>query len=517
MKQIEDQTRRENVDRGIAVAAVLQAIPANVYIGFLVIVFGFIGLALFYGRDGLPVFVSTTLKVMLAVLIVCAVVGAVHVFRFISGVYHNASIQQTQRNIARATAERQLLLTEQQRLKNQQLLTRIQLEQQLPAIAQIAIERGLNFEYDGKGVIVTQLQQSIPSGYNHTQIPASFVEQLPEPYKMSDLLSNWTPTKDGILVGKNMNGLITIPAGESLCHTVFTGNTDAGKTNNERMMMIQLLYLEQICILCDRNFQRYRIDKKLNTTYNYEPIEQQLQYPVVTTANQALAMLKFIVSELDDRRIQRQKAIVHFPDWYLFMDELPAFCNEQPDIMHYVGRILREARQYGLFFIGAAQDLLNTTLKNDNGAIRDNLLTNFYGGGDDTTARLIMNLKNGEKLDETGLGVQGAVYIRAKGAKIERVKARTPLSDDPATQMLLSDMPVRQQLEMPVVESNATRVPTPDDGLSPDLQAVYNACEQLSDGGLKISSRNVEKITGINKDRANNLIQQLEMLGYVER
>ena len=70
------------------------------------------------------------------------------------------------------------------------------------------------------------------------QIPAQSTA-LPDPYKFSDVLQYWQPSEDGILLARTAQQLITAPPGETLCHTTFAGRTDAGKTNNERMLMIQ--------------------------------------------------------------------------------------------------------------------------------------------------------------------------------------------------------------------------------------------------------------------------------------
>jgi hypothetical protein len=72
-----------------------------------------------------------------------------------------------------------------------------------------------------------------------------------------------------------------------------------------------------------------------------------------------------------------------------------------------------------------------------------------------TTARLVLNLGRGETIDETGLGQKGIIYLRAKGAQIERVKCRTGLSDNEATMLLLGDRaPARQMADIPVYDDD---------------------------------------------------------------
>lgn len=417
-------------------------------------------------------FISNGLDVFLLLL---KVAGVSLVCLLIYGCYrmfHQGALHKAERTIAREAARKA-------QLNNDLLEAKVLATRQLPVIMKYAMEQGHNVKFAGLEV------SNYLSNVHTIGTPGTTVQQLaapgdyiPEPYKFSDVLQQFTPSNDGILLAKGRD-LITVPIGESLCHTTFTGNTDAGKTNNERMLMIQLAFLGQCIYLADRNFQPFREDKKLGVYYDYRPIVASLAHPPVTETKDAVALLRYLYSEVEGRRIERRKvqsanAIVPFKDKYLFFDELPAFAGESEEIMLLLGRLLREARQYGVFIIAAAQDLLNTTLNNDNGAIRDNLLTNFYGGGDMTTARLVLNLAKGMTIDETGLGVQGVTYLRAKGAKIERVKARTPLSDNAATMLLLGD---RQPVREPQTETlTLEREPEPEQ--ADDIQIIVDAWEQ---------------------------------------
>lgn len=377
-------------------------------------------------------------------------------------------------------------------IQNTVAQAKLKLIEELPAVMHRAIDAGMNIKFEGfeatrwesnLHTIASPLQQQklLPPG-----------DFIPEPYKFSDVLRSWEPTKDGILLAKG-HELITTPIGEGLCHTTFTGATDGGKTNNERLLLIQLLFLGQIVYLCDRNYQQYRLDSTLNCYYDYGPIATQLAYEPIVKASQGLALLKHLLEELEDRRARRRHNRVSFPDIYSVWDELPAFCYEEGEIMPLVGKFLRESRQYGIFFIAAAQDLLNNTLSNDNGAVRDNLLTNFYSGGDDTTARMVLNLKKGETIDETGLGVKGVNYLRSKGASIDHAKVRTPLSDDLATTMLLNGRaPVTRTLLLPEpIEVVKTRKATLQDAL--DIRKELGEmgrvklCEELTGRGLDCS------------------------------
>jgi hypothetical protein len=518
---------------GTVIAAVFLAIPSILWYTFTIVFFGFLLLALWFNHQNLEAFTHEVLLWVQRILMLSGLLLAATIVYRGYKVYHSIKMDLYERLNAKSVSERQMLLVEKQRLQNKQLAIRNSIEQQLPVLMKYAMEAGHNISWDGRGLKVENYLSNVHNIASpvSAQIGAPGPDTyVPEPYTFSDILANWEPTKDGILLAKKRD-MLTVPIGEDLCHTAFTGSTDAGKTNDERMLLIQLLYLQQICFLCDRNYAPMRADKKTGATYDYRPIEAQLRYPAIHESKEAVALLDHLIGELDTRRLQRRKAgnagyVIHFEDMYLFMDELPAFCQERPEIMQYVGRLVREARQYGIFFVGAAQDLLNATLKNDNGAIRDNLLTNFYGGGDMHTARLVLNLQRGETIDETGLGVKGVKYLRAKGAGIEHEKVRTPYADNDATLLLLSEMPPRIQLDRlmgptgKVVDSGSepvTDLPKSDTDLTGDLKRVYEAFCTLDDEGKRTSARGVEQITGIDKDKAKNLLNQLQAMGYINR
>lgn len=409
----------------------------------------------FYHHASMQDFMSSGLTVFFTVLKVLGVLLVLALAYIGYRFYHDFRMNTHERKIAGTRSLMETEKLEKIRLQNEQLRIKNEAYRYVPEIIKYAIQQGHNIEYSATGELRVQNYLSnihaIGNGTVERALLADSTDFIPEPYKFSDVLQNWQPSRDGILLAKGRE-LITVPIGEPLCHTTFTSNTDGGKTNNERMLLIQLAYLQQCIFLCDRNYQPFREDRKLSAEagypvyYDYRPVEKMLACEPIVTTQRAVTLLKFLYSVVEQRRLERRKvqnanAIVPFKDKYLVFDELPAFASEDKEIMILLGRLLREARQYGVFVIAAAQDLLNQTLGNDNGAVRDNLLTNFYGGGDMTTARLVLNLAKGQTIDETGLGRKGVTYLRAKGAGIERVKARTPLSDDVATHMLLDELP----------------------------------------------------------------------------
>lgn len=500
-------------------------IPESVYTAVIILVLLFIILTIWMNHSNLDAAMGTLMWWLKAFFYTGIALGIAFIGYRGYEHYHSGRMLHNERKAATLKLERMEIQVETERQK-------LEVTKQLPALLRYAMEQGHNVEISPKlDVKVTNYLSNIHTlgGAGDRALLAEAADYIPEAFKFSEILQNWQPSSSGILLAKGRE-MITVPPGEPLCHTTFTSNTDGGKTNNERMLLIQLAFLQQCIYLCDRNYQPFREDRKLKTWYDYTLIEQQLAMPPVVDTKTAVKLLMYLYGIVEDRRTERRKVqnancIVPFKDIYSVWDELPAFASEDKRVMEILGRLLRESRQYGVFVIAAAQDLLNQTLDNKNGGIRENLLTNFYGGGDMTTARLVLNLARGDTIDETGLGQAGITYLRAKGARIERVKCRTPLSDNEATLMLLGDMPARNATtfpSMPIVESEYPVAPIATTVaqvtkplLTPDQRAVVDAIAQLNDQGQQASSRNVAELADMGKDKAIRIMNELSEMGVL--
>lgn len=487
--------RNEEPNKLMGIAAIFQNIPKAVWYAALVLFLLFLGLVCWFLRSHFE-------TVIMVLFYTGASIAGLGVIRHASGQLRGIFGDAHDMTMMVIEKRKGLKMLDGMDVKLSREQERLAIDRYMPRAMELAMEAGKNITYTAKEIRIEDWKSNIhmfPQNNGKVEQIAG-PDYLPDAFKFSDMLdSGFRPSKEGILLAKKEDVLLC-PTGEGLCHTTFTGNTDAGKTNDSRLILIQLLYLREVVFICDKNYQSQRVDSKNpGVMYDYRPIERLLAHEPITESKDTLNFLLFALQELDRRRALRRYEPVSFPNWYLFIDELPAFCAEESDIMKQVGRIVREARQYGLFFIGAAQDVLLNTLGGDNGAVRKNFLTNFYGGGDATTAKMMLNIGPGESIDENGLGRMGVKYIRAKGAGIERVKARVPLSDDRSTHLLLGDIQPFVQVDVPVIEA-------PSDSR---LEAVYTACQELIEQGVRPSARKVEDITGIDRDTANKLMNVL--------
>jgi hypothetical protein len=108
--------------------------------------------------------------------------------------------------------------------------------------------------------------------------------------------------------------------------------------------------------------------------------------------------------------------------------------EECPDAVKTINRLLRQARQYGIHVLAEYQDAHVKTIGGNSGT-RSNYGTTFFLGGDFTTAKAMLGLPDGAKFDTTGLGKDGAVYLKSHSHNV--VPGRVPFFSNKALYMLL--------------------------------------------------------------------------------
>ena len=96
---------------------------------------------------------------------------------------------------------------------------------------------------------------------------------------------------------------------------------------------------------------------------------------------------------------------------FIVIDELPAIVKKISKAPEYLDTILKEGRKVGVYLISAAQDFLVKTI-GGTGAVRDCYRTAYYVGGDDRTAKVLLDATPPQE----GLG-KGVVYLRNASAR----------------------------------------------------------------------------------------------------
>ena len=435
-------------------------VPVIVWLFLCCLVGLFIGYSVFINWQAMPRVTKEIWVTVLVALIIASIYLFIRVCHNVFMMYHSGAKEVY-------TRKKEALQLANLELKNKKLSGELAVMNLMPEVIKYAIDQGHNVEYSGIKVIspLSNVHALPTDGKVVQQLLPTGPERIPEPYRLSDVLQNWTPTREGILLGKH-HELVTVGTGEAMCHTAMAGKTDSGKTNTELLLMAQLLFLEECVYLCNPHYRRMWQDEQSGEVFDLSVMEPHLAYEPITEPHTVIELLTHLKHELDDRKLKAKYQLARFDNIYLFMDEIPAIAAVERDLMEYLGVFLRESRKYKIFFIGSAQDMLNATLDSDNGAVRANFLTNFYGGGDETTARLLLDLAKGEKLDQTGLGKRGLFYVNAKSVGNGKQKIRTPLVDTRSLSMLFTGREPAHEYEQRMIIFGGTP-PAGDDSRRP--------------------------------------------------
>src|SRR6266496_3442760 len=235
---------------------------------------------------------------------------------------------------------------------------------------------------------------------------------VPGRYDMREVWNTgFRPSTSQIWLAKGAADGIIVPANK-LLHSIATGPTGGGKTNIVRMELMQLIYIRCEVVLMDIHYAPIKEDEDGNPI-DWRPIVTRLAQPPIFNMKTIIQWMKWLAYTELESRIARQRSgqPIGRPIFFTIA-ELPAVLDEAGDeIADPLAKVLRQGRQYQIFFVGDSQDLLTKTLHMSTGP-REAFRTGFYTGGDATTAKALLDLPNGVKLSEEGLGQQGLVYLK---------------------------------------------------------------------------------------------------------
>lgn len=339
------------------------------------------------------------------------------------------------------------------RLEYEARQAEIRLEQAKLKLLDTAMAQRANVKmHDSGAVEVVYVPAQVPARVTVTEekteprllLPPS--PELPGPCDLTELLLNWRPSQQEILlaIGPGKERL-TVPM-KSLCHVALAGATGGGKSTVMRLLLSQLLYIGVQVVLVDPHYAP--ID--MESGEDWRSIASRLMMEPVVRYQGIEDTLKWLAcSELPARLEKRRQALPVGKAIFLAMDELPAIVKNVPDAPDYMGDLLREGRKVGLYLVSAAQDWLVKTI-GGSGGVRDCFRTAFYVGGDATTARVLLDIKG--RVDDGGLG-KGIVMLRSF-ATPQASLSRVPYASNEALEMLL-DIP-----EMPTAYTTANPLQT---------------------------------------------------------
>ena len=150
----------------------------------------------------------------------------------------------------------------------------------------------------------------------------------------------------------------------------------------------------QSCTRSGDDWRTIRANLRMQPAFRYRDIRE---------------LLAWLVGEIDQRLAMRRSGQVWDTSLFLAFDEYPLIAQNVPEAADLVGRTLREGRKVDVFVLGAFQDALVRSLGGD-GAVRENYRTAYYLGGDQHTARVLLDVRG--RVDETHLG-HGVALLRS--------------------------------------------------------------------------------------------------------
>ena len=326
---------------------------------------------------------------------------------------------------------------------NRPLVSRAQIEQADPALLAAFYRR---LELGGQAEIARavhqpgQLPHSVNMRTNENYVDTSSapaqittapeLPSVPSVTSFSDVLHDFTPTKDAILLALGDGGeKLTAPIGQ-LCHVALCGATGQGKSNLLRLLLPQLQYIGAKVVLADPHYA----DLDPENGDDWRAICGRLYMPPAVKPRDIDQLLSWMLEELDRRLVLRNKGQRVGAPLFLAYDELPVIVDSVKDAPERLGKILREGRKVNMLTVGASQDFLVKTIGSSTG-VRDCYRTAFYVGGDRTSAAALLDMP-ARTIDDGPLG-HGVAMLRSKATPAARL-VRVPLANNASIYQLLN-------------------------------------------------------------------------------
>src|SRR6266487_1694672 len=481
----------ERVDRGLALAAIVQAIPWFIWAAPLVLLFGFIGVAVWFNREGhaLKNFTSSVLGWLALVPVVAGVVliilGARWCYRF----YNQYMLDASTRRVARAGVTKAVAAARAQELKNDQLQAKIDLEKQLPYMMQWALQNGYHAKYGKEGLEIYQAQgvRISEPGVNQGQLGVGATAAIAGP--ADDL-----PTE---VMYEDVRG--QVPRG----HILLGVDPHWYKDDS--------LY-HAIC-----------------ETLDGQPLPYARHFvkPMARTPEEAKVVLQAFLDEFNGRKSGR----IPRSQWRpltLLVDEVGSLMDpttpEDEEIAKMLPTIARvcgqEARNFlmgGIFISQQATGLAWLRKMALMVIVHQLLMQNekeLAVNGDKATAKAMESWPVGRTY-VYGVGFQEGPRT------VQQPYFKSPDAD--GDDFTFEDEDESDSVEpsvaavVPGGEEQEQSVSPPVPALTGDMRKVYDAALELLDRGERVSSRAIEPMTGIKKDKAHGILEKLENLGYLPR
>jgi hypothetical protein len=302
------------------------------------------------------------------------------------------------------------------------------------------------------------------------------VPTLPGVTTLGQILdTGFRPSLDAILLGQGPGGVpLTAAVGDELCHMILAGRTGAGKTNIMRLLLVQVLAAGCQVYLCNPKY----------TVHHWKTGERWDLLARATAPGRAITDLDAICAlirhlatgEFATRKARFEAGQQPGTPIVLFLDELPAIIGNDPDLMDpktgALSLLLRQGREFLIEIVICSQDVLVETMGGNSG-LRGQFQTRYYGGGDETSKRVLLQPRAREVLPEPP--GRGLLYLWAVPTGRQAQMVRVPLVTNADIERVLTASGAASQ----VVDAASWPVP---------------AANPMANGAANFAPENVAKV-----------------------
>jgi hypothetical protein len=305
----------------------------------------------------------------------------------------------------------------------------------------------------------------IQSPRSHPQIAAPLAREMqqeeerpiPAPIDVFTLMQTgqWALSNESLLLAVGPDGPVTVDYALAW-HIALAGSTGGGKTNELRLLLAQMVgfydtyYISPAFAPVKANHEDWR------------QIQERLAGPVARTGAEIELRLHWACNTLKARQDAEFNGDYSWKGKkiYVVIDEYKEVIARYKEAPDDVSVLLRQARQYEIFIVVAAQDFLIKSIGGDSGA-RDCYRTALYFGGDPNTCRALLDAKGTFPFEED-LGKSGHMVLRTKSTKMSQ--ARAPFMSNRAIYIMLGwpDDPILDDAPVTAFGTQPGRSGTPD-------------------------------------------------------
>lgn len=522
----------DRVDKGLAIAEILKHLPWFVWATPILLLFGLIGLSIWH--DGILGFTNGLLGWLSLVPVVLGVLCGIKAVVWGHDTYDSVRTKAYNRRLLAAGVEKAKHSVRGAELTNALKQAEVNLAYQIPDIIIALAQNGTAFKYTKGGnlevfgaTVVSQAQNpqgQIGAGPGVAGLLAA-PGDLPTKVLYEDIRTQ--VPKGHILVGIGRAGVETKGSAVGACVWII-GLSGTGKTSTTVLRVEERASDDHYFMGVDPHF--FKDDSLFHSIYqglDGQPGAYAARFilPMARNTEEAKKVIQAFIDEFNGRK----SGAIPKP-WRkitLLVDEVGSLVDciseeeeELAKMLKYVVRVCgQEARNFlmGGVFISQQATGLAWLRKMALMVIVHQLLMQsekeLACNGDKAAAKDMEVWPIGRTY-VYGVGFQeGARTVQQPyfaGRRVNPVASGDDHQQEEGDSSIVDAEPGDNHTQE---EPASNVIPA----LSGDMRVVYDACQQLQGLNQAINSRDVARITGFGKDKANNLITRLEDMNYIPR